>query len=102
MISPKMFKQYLAFWQKEKRLYAGGVLDLLIGIIFLLAASQCRLVGTIIALGIIGLLKGILIFTVGLKMLNPIFSWWQERPLPILRLIASITIAFGALIIYSV
>ena len=38
-INPKAFKQYISFWKQGKRLQIGGVVAIIFGIIFLIAAS---------------------------------------------------------------
>ena len=102
LLNPKMYKQYIAFWEKGKRLYSGGILSILVGVILLLAASQCRLVGVIVTLGIITLAKGIFIFVLGTERMKSMLKWWQERTLLVLRFLAPIAIAIGALLVYSV
>ena len=101
LLKPKLYKQYVAFWQPGKRLYLGAILAILIGVILLLAATQCRLVGVILAVGIISLAKGIILFTLGREKIAAVLKWYQRRSLLVLRLIALIAIAFGALLIYS-
>ena len=100
LLKPKLYKQYVAFWQPGKRLYLGAILSLLIGVILLLAATQCRLVGFILALGILCLAKGVMLMLRQEKM-KSVLKWYQARSLLVLRLIALIAIAFGALLLYS-
>ena len=102
LLGPKLYRQYMAFWEQGRRLYVGGILSILIGVILLLAASGCRLVGFILTLGILCLVKGIILLTLGREKMKSMLRWWQERPLLVLRLIALIAIAFGALLLYSV
>ena len=102
LINPKLIKQYIGFWQQQKRLYMGGIIALLLGIIFLLAASQCKLPWVLMVLGIISIAKAIFIFTRGLKGFQPMMNWWLARPDSFLRVYSLIVIAMGALIIYSV
>ena len=102
LINPKLIKQYIGFWQQQKRLHIGGAIALLLGIIFLLAASQCRLAGVIMVLGIMSIAKAIFIFTRGLKGFQPMFNWWLARPDSFLRAYAVFALAMGALVIYSV
>ncbi len=99
--NPKTLKQYIAFWKQQKRLYIGGILSLLFGVIFLLAASQCRLAGVIIVLGIWAVIKGVLLFALGQKKLNAYLGWWLGKPLSIARFLGIVALAFGVLIIYS-
>ena len=99
-VKPKLYEQYAVFWTKGKRLYVGAILNILIGVILLLVASGRRLAGTILTLGILGLVKGIIILTLGQKKMKSMFKWWQGRSLFALRLVALVAIAFGVLLLY--
>ncbi len=101
LLSPKALHQMLSYWGQGKKLYLAGILRLLIGVILLLAAPQCRLVGVILALGILCLIKGILIFILGIEKTKAVLDWWKNRSHRVIRLIGLIVIAFGALLIYS-
>jgi hypothetical protein len=59
------------------------------------------LIGFVLAVGILSLAKGIMLFTLGREKIESILKWYQARSLLVLRLIALIAIAFGALLIYS-
>jgi len=101
LLKPQTMKNYMSFWVTGKRIYMGALINILIGIVFLLGASQCRLVGFIIAVGIMSLLKGIILFISGPERLKSMLRFWSEKPAAVVRLMALIAIAFGALLIYS-
>lgn len=101
LLSPSTMKKIIIFWKQGKRLYAAGILRLLIGIILLLAASQCRLVGVVVWLGILTLIGGIIIFALGLQKIKSFLDWWSKKPPLLLRLWGVIALAIGALLIYS-
>jgi len=101
-INPGMIKQYMAFWKKGKRLYMGGALSLLIGIILLLAASQCRWRGLIVAFGILSVAKGIWLVITPPEKLISMLDWWAKRPITFLRVHALFAVIIGVLLIYSV
>ena len=101
-VNPSMLKQYTAFWKNKKRLYLGAALALLIGIVFLLAASQCRWTGFIIAFGIFMLARGIFVLVIGQKKVISVLDWWLKRPIAFLRGYAVFAITLGVLLIYSV
>lgn len=101
LVNPKAMRRYVGFWRKEKRIYAGGVLSLLFGIVFLVCASQCRIAWFVVTLGVLGLIKGVLLFVLGAEGLKPMFDWWQGRSDTFLRLYALLPLAFGILLIYS-
>lgn len=101
LVRPHALKPYLAFWTKGRRVYIGGVLSILIGIIMLLAASRCRLAWFVVLIGICALIKGIPLLAFKRGKLTSYINWWVTRSLTFLRLVALITIAIGALLIYS-
>ena len=101
LISPDVMKKYIAFWAKGKRIYAGGILSILIGIIFFLAASQCKLVWFVILISIVSLIKGIVLLALGPEKWTSKINWWIARPPAIIRLLSLVAIAFGILLIYS-
>ena len=92
----------MAFLEQGRKLYIVGILRLLIGIILLLVASQCRLVGVVITLGIFFLIGGIVIFILGLERIKSMLNWWNKRSLLVIRLMGLIALALGALLLYSV
>ena len=101
-INPSIIKRYMAFWMSKKRLYLGAALALLIGIIFLLAAPQCRWRGFIVVFGILSLIKGICLFAFSQEKLIACMDWWAKRPIAFLRGYAVFAITLGVLLIYSV
>jgi len=100
LLAPGILKQIITFMGQGKRLYAAGVLRLLIGGMLLYAASQCRLPEVIIVLGILVLASGIAIFVLGEKTKSMI-NWFNKKSLLSLRFAGLIPLAFGALLLYS-
>ena len=101
LFCPKAIKQFMGFVGQGRRLYWVGILRLLFGVILLLGASQCRVIWVVMAMGILFLIGGVMIFTLGLERLRSIIEWWNKRSLMSLRLIALVALALGALLIYS-
>jgi len=100
-VNPNIIKPYMNFWKARKKLYLGGALAFLIGIVFLLAASQCRWRGFIVAFGILSLTKGICLFVIRQEKLVSFMNWWVKRPIAFLRGHALFAVALGILLIYS-
>ncbi|MCK4463936.1 MAG: hypothetical protein KAU58_06460, partial [Candidatus Omnitrophica bacterium] len=101
LVKKDALKQYLSYWKQEKRIRIGGIIAIPFGIIFLLAASQCRLTWLIAVLGIWSIIKGVLLLTLGQEKINTYLDWWLNRPTSRTRLLSLIAIAFGILIIYA-
>ena len=100
-VNPNIMKSYMDFWKTRKKLYLGGALAFLIGIVFLLAASQCRWRGFIVAFGILSLAKGIWLLVIRQEKAISILDWWAKRPIAFLRGHAVLAIIIGVLLIYS-
>ena len=102
VVSPGTAKQMVAFLKEGKRIYGAGSLRLLFGLIFLLAASGCRIPGSILFFGMVFLLNGVLIFFLGLERIHKVLEWHMKKSKTILRFYAIITIVVGGLILYSI
>lgn len=101
LMRPEVIKKYMAFWTKGKRVYTGGSLSILIGIILLFAASQCGVVWFVTVIGIWGLIKGIILFILGPKKVISMINWWIARPPAVLRILALLTLSIGTLLVCS-
>lgn len=101
-LNPNVFKAMINFWRQGKKIYIAGVVRLTFGIIFLLAAPECRLPGVVSILGVLMIIGGIIIFVIGPQRIQTIFGWWEKRPPLFMRLMGLIALAIGALILYSV
>jgi uncharacterized protein YjeT (DUF2065 family) len=101
LANPKTLKQYLLFWKNEKNLKKGGILSIAVGIIFLIAASDCRLAGLVTVLGIWSIIKGVLLLTFKQKKLLAYIDWWLEKSISKVRIMGIVALAIGALILYS-
>jgi len=99
-IKPEVFQKYVKFWNSRKRIVTGGVISLLFGIIFLLAAFKCRGPVVITIFGIWAIIKGIILFVINEKKLNAYLEWWLEKPLSAMRIMGIILLALGILVVW--
>ena len=99
-IKPEVFQRYVKFWHSRKRIVAGGLISLLLGVIFLLSSSRCRVPLVITIFGIWAIIKGIILFVINEKKLNTYLEWWLRKPLSVIRLIGIISLTLGILIIW--
>ncbi len=100
-LKPELVKRIMEFFKQGKRIYFAGLLRLALAVVFLLGARECDITWVIVTLGIIFLISGLCIFMIGPERLKSIIDWWQKQPVLLLRVLALITLAFGAIIIYS-
>ncbi|MBU4313109.1 MAG: hypothetical protein KJ706_10405 [Candidatus Omnitrophica bacterium] len=94
-------KDYVAFWKQGKRLLVGGIVNILLGILFLKVASQCRIPGVITAMGIISLIKGIALVIRGPEKAKAMLDYWANKSPKAMRLFAILAIAIGLLMLRS-
>ena len=101
LIKPGVLKTLMGFCTKGKRLYLAGLIRFILAIVFFLSARECDIPWVIVVFGILFLAGGLSIFLIPLEKLKSIVRWWQERGAWLIRVLAVITIAVGAIILYS-
>jgi uncharacterized protein YjeT (DUF2065 family) len=101
LLKPAILKTLMRFFKKGKRIYAAGLIRFALAVIFLLAATQCRYPVIIGACGVLFLLSGLLIFLLGPDTIRRVFDWYDEQSILVFRIIASVVIVVGAVIIFS-
>ncbi|MHC4396930.1 MAG: hypothetical protein ACYS1A_14900 [Planctomycetota bacterium] len=101
LLKPDVFKRIMEFFKQGRRIYFAGLLRFVLAVVFLLAANDCKRPWVIISLGILFIISGLLVFTLGLEKLKAMIEWYQKQSTLLLRVIALIALAIGALIISS-
>jgi uncharacterized protein YjeT (DUF2065 family) len=101
LLKPDVMKKIMGFMKKGRRIYLAGLLRFALSVIFLLGAGECYHKWIIAAFGILFLISGLLIFTIGPEKIRRMLDWYQNQPELIFRVIAGIVLACGAVIVYS-
>lgn len=101
MVRPEVARKMISFWLRGKNLYLGGIIRLVLGILFLIAAYSARLPGLMFVIGFLALIGGILIFALGLDRTKAMVNRFKQLPDPVLRLMMLLVLVFGALIVYA-
>jgi len=102
LVNPKAMKNYLEFWLQGSRMRKGGVVNLIIGIVLLIAAPQCNVPIVITLMGIISLIKGVALFKFGLEKAKAMAVKWRDKPQGQVRLFALLPIVLGLLLLWSI
>jgi energy-coupling factor transporter transmembrane protein EcfT len=100
-LKPDIMKRLMEFFKQGRRMYFAAMIRLVLAVVFLLAARQCRHFWVIFVFGVLFIISGLLVFILGLEKVKSYISWWQKQPLVLLRVVALIGLAIGAIIIYS-
>ena len=101
LLKPNILKTLMGFFKKGKRIYVAGLVRFALAVVFLLAATQCRKPRMIGAFGVLFLLSGVLIVILGHETIRRIFDWYEKQSSLVFRIIASVVVVVGAIIIFS-
>jgi len=103
LLKPTVMNYLMEFFKKGKRIYFAGLVRLALAVIFLLGAGghEGHKFWIIFAFGILFLISGVLVFMLGPERIRRMIDWWQKQSTVLLRVMAIITLAIGAIIIYA-
>ena len=101
LLKPNVMKWLMEFFKQGKRIYIAGLIRFVLAVVFLLGARECDITWVIVTLGILFIISGLLIFTLGPKKLRTMLDWYQKQSVLLLRVLAIVALAIGAVIIYS-
>ncbi len=101
LLKPDVLKKMLEFFKQGKRIYFAGLIRFALAIVFFVGARECKHPWVIFAFGILFIIGGLLIFILKPEKIRRILDWYQKQPVLILRVIAVIALAVGAIIIFS-
>ncbi len=99
LLKPGIMKWLMEFFKKGPRIYLVGVIRFVLGVLFLLAATECKKPWVIGGFGVIFLISGFLVFMLGAKRVKSMLEWWQKQSNFLLRVAAFIALAVGVVII---
>ena len=85
LLRPDVMKWLMEFFKQGKRIYFAGLIRFALAIVFLVGARECKRFWVIFAFGILFIIGGLLIFTIGLERFKSIIDWWQKQSLLLLR-----------------
>ena len=101
VLKPDWMKRMMVFFTVRHRFQAAAAVKLAIGIVFLIAARECRHWQIVVVLGILiagGNLGALLIKS---ETAQKFMLWWQKQPLWVYRLWGVAAVLFAALVIYA-
>jgi len=101
LVKPLILSRMMRFFAAGSRLYLAALVRFALAIIFFLGARECDVTWLIVVFGLIFLLSGLLIFLLGLDKARNIISWYLDQPVFLLRVIASIVLCTGLIIVYA-
>ncbi|MBN1123863.1 MAG: hypothetical protein JXA82_02570 [Sedimentisphaerales bacterium] len=101
LIKPNISKRMIRFWAFSRLILFGAVIKLGVGILFLVAATQCNMPWLIVLFGLIACLQGILFLAMQQKKRKAVMEWLLSRSPLMHRILGLVSIAIGAAIAYG-
>lgn len=96
--SPKVTEKIFHFFMQGKNLYYAGVIRVSAGFILLIAASQSVVPLAAIALGVMFLVSGIVVFAADHEKMRDFVTAYSQMPKLVIRLLGLVAASFGILI----
>jgi hypothetical protein len=101
LLKPGLQRTLTRFFAAGGRLYLAALVRFVLAVIFLLGAKECDSTVIIAVFGIIFLVSGLLIFMLGIEKARSILRWYLEQPVLVFRIIATIVLIVGLVIVFS-
>ncbi len=101
LIKPAVYRKLLKFFSYGRMLYIPAAIAIVVGVLFLIYARDCRQPWMIIVFGLIAAVKGLVIFLSKPKTFKDLLNWLGERSDTTLRLFGILALAVGVLIVYG-
>ncbi len=101
VIFPEKLMNAIAEWRSPTRLYTAVGMRLILGIILILAAPECRFPLAIRVLGGVAIVAAVVLFLLGEERFNAFVDWWAAKPASVIRFWCVFALAFGGFLVYA-
>lgn len=101
LIKPGFLVKLISFFMRGKMIYTAAVARAILGPIFLIYATQCKIPSVIIIFGILLLIGAAVLLLVKLEKIKTMLNWWTKRPVWALRTLAVAAVMIGTLIVIA-
>ena len=101
VFAPERLVAIVTGWPPDTRLYVAVGTRLVVGLIFVAAASKCRFPAVIYGIGILALAGALLLVLLGEPRLDALIRWWSQQPALAIRAWCLLAGLVGALVLYS-
>lgn len=101
IIKPQLLKAILVFFVKGNRIYLAGLIRLIIGALFLIAANKCAHPYIVILLGILIIISAVVIFALKPEQTKKFINFWLTKNNFMIRLAGLFAIIFSLFVCYA-
>ncbi|HWL54432.1 MAG TPA: hypothetical protein VNQ90_18480 [Chthoniobacteraceae bacterium] len=101
LLAPEKVGDVLLRWPVRRRFFFAFGLRLVLGVIFLLGASDTRFPTFISIIGTITVIAAIVLLLLGQKKVDAFVRWWLRRNPAFMRIWALVGVVLSVLILYA-
>jgi hypothetical protein len=101
VVAPERLVAVVTGWPPDTRFDVAVGTRVVLGLIFLLSASRCRLPAVIYGVGILALAAALLLVLLGEPRLDALINWWSQQPALAIRAWCALAALLGVLILYA-
>lgn len=101
-MKPEVFRNMLDIARRENMIYAFGALKAVLGILLIVASSECAIPWLVALFGWVAAAGGILGIAVKKDLMNAYFKWLEEKDEPFYKRVSIAVLCMGVLLIYAI
>ncbi len=101
LVRPEWMLPIVHYLKRGRNVYWAGLVQLVLGGIFVLGRNSCKEPEIIAFLGLLMLLETIMIFLFGPRRMAPILAWYELQPRTTLRVMFLLLLGIWILVVMS-
>ena len=98
---PDLLTTMIGNWQGPSRFYTAVSVRLVLGVVLIAVAPQCKLQTLVFVFGVISIAAAVTIAILGRKRLDAFIVWWLSCSKSLVRISAVFAMTVGALLMYA-
>ena len=101
VVAPPILLGIVTGWSPDTRFDVAVGVRIVMGVIFLLGASRCRVPAIIYGIGLVALAAALLLVLLGEPRVDALINWWAQQPALAIRAWCALAALVGLLILYA-
>lgn len=102
MLRPKTLKKVIGYVKEGKRMYVSAFLKVVLGILLMLQAAQCRVEWIVLLVGVISAVSGVLTFVIKKEIVLSIMNRIETISVKTVYFIGIICLALGVVLVMAI
>jgi hypothetical protein len=102
VVSPRVLIGFVdSVWRRPRGIYGVVAVRLVLGVVLVVAAPDCRFPEIVRILGVLSLVAAVVLPLLGRERLRRMIDWWISRPGGFIRAWSLAAVAFGVFLGYA-